>query len=121
MNILAPTILVLLLAGDPQSATPLTATMAGHHPSWVRRPSGTDLANLYPRGALERGISGHAVIECTVNADGMLDVCHVVSEDPPGQGFGDATLRLKSKFKMHDDAGIAPGAKIMIPVSWSVG
>jgi protein TonB len=122
MNVLAPAavLLLLLLAAPAPDAPQVTSAFAGHHPHWVRRPNGTDLANNYPYSALQRGINGHATMECSIKADGTLDLCHVIEEAPAGQGFGDATLRLKSKFRMADDDGIAPGAKIVIPIGWNV-
>ncbi|HEY3815400.1 MAG TPA: TonB family protein [Caulobacteraceae bacterium] len=121
MNVLGPAAAVLLLAAPAPEAPKVSSTFAGHHPHWVRRPNGTDFTNNYPSAALRSGLSGHATMECSVKPDGNLETCKVTEETPPGHGFGDATLHLMSKFRMGDGAGIAAGAKVVIPIAWKVG
>jgi protein TonB len=40
------------------------------------------------------------VMNCVAHADGSLAPCSIVSEVPAGQGFADATLQLKDKFRL---------------------
>ncbi len=46
----------------------------------------------YPRGAERRGIEGYAVVEYTVNADGVVENATVVEANPEGV-FDRAVLR----------------------------
>lgn len=58
------------------------------------RPTPQALQAAYPRYALERGWPGQAIVRCMVALDGRLHNCSVVSEDPPGRGFGAAARQL---------------------------
>ncbi len=63
---------------------------------------------------------GKAEVECTVKASGALGPCKVVSESPPGEGFGRATLHW-TEIAHVDPARYPPGAVLRIPVDWSDG
>jgi len=92
-------------------------------PDWIRKPDASDLERYYPPAAKERGTEGRATVECTVKGDGTLTDCSVVSEDPSGSGFGNATVRAASRFKMRpktvDGAAVA-GARVRIPLRWTL-
>jgi TonB family protein len=47
--------------------------------------------------------TGAAKLQCMVMADGSLQNCSVVSEDPPGQGFGQAALSTAQTAKVKAD------------------
>ena len=47
--------------------------------------------------------SGSAKLQCLVMADGSLMSCKVVSEDPPGKGFGEAALHMAMTQKVKED------------------
>ena len=66
---------------------------------FLEQPNGRDFQDLFPERALERGRSGSVRIRCTVRSDGRVD-CTVLSEDPSGWGFGDASLRAARRFKV---------------------
>lgn len=76
------------------AAGPVTITA----PTWLRRPR--DLARYYPARALARGVEGRAVLECLVDTSGALD-CRVISETPPGWGFGEAARRISRDYRMQ--------------------
>jgi len=78
-----------------------------YRPDWLRRPSGDDVASVYPMNAQRRGVSGRGEIACLVAADGRVYDCKVLSEEPAGFGFGDAALRLARYFQMRP--GYEPG------------
>lgn len=93
------------------------------HPDWIARPSSSDLARFYPPRALEREIAGRVSLSCTVTESGTLTSCSITAENPPGQGFGQATLRLASRYRMRPatrDGAPIGGARVTIPVSWDV-
>jgi TonB family protein len=91
------------------------------NPTWIATPDADMFARNYPARALRMNLEGHAVVECTVQADGALSGCSIVSEDPPGAGFGDATLQLTGSFRMAPrtaDGTPVAGARVRVPVHW---
>jgi TonB family protein len=93
------------------------------NPDWVRRPNGDDFVRVYPPNALQRGIEGHATMECEVAADGYLRKCRILEETPKGYGFGAALLLLAPRFQMKPmtiDGRPVAGARVRIPVGFKV-
>jgi protein TonB len=81
------------------------------------------LARFYPDRAQRLEKEGRAMIECQVAVNGTLVGCHVVSEDPPDMGFGDATLRISKYFKMRPqtkDGTPVAGGTVRIPLVWKL-
>jgi TonB family protein len=68
-------------------------------PRLMARPSAEDMARYYPSGAARKELAGRAVIECRVALSGAAEACRVVSETPPGEGFGAAALKLSGGFR----------------------
>ncbi|HEX4180706.1 MAG TPA: energy transducer TonB [Caulobacteraceae bacterium] len=63
--------------------------------------------------------AGSAKLLCTVLADGTLHDCTVVSEDPPGKGFGEAALASSSHTKVRADPNRpAAGIRASIPFNF---
>ena len=62
-------------------------------PRWERPPETERAGRLYPERALERGIGGRVVVRCQADYNFSLS-CGVISEDPPGYGFGRAALAV---------------------------
>src|SRR5665213_874571 len=88
-------------------------------PDWSAKPTGEDLAGVYPEAAMKAGLEGRATIACVTTADGLLADCQVVAEDPPGAGFGDAALTLSARFRMRPmtkDGHAVAGGKVRIPI-----
>lgn len=57
-------------------------------PTWVRQP-----APFFPALAASRGIEqGDVSLRCEALASGELGACEIISESPPGVGFGEAAL-----------------------------
>ena len=93
-------------------------------PQWVRKPSAAGLHRLFPRAAWEAGVSGRAIVECTVTGEGTLTDCKVVEETPPGYGFGQATIRAAAKFRMRPraiDGTAVAGRRVRVPLVWRRG
>ncbi|HYD73954.1 MAG TPA: energy transducer TonB, partial [Candidatus Binatia bacterium] len=90
------TVTPIPVAVDPPPAPPNPAVLTGMN--WVERPTGQDFARNYPHDAIRNNIEGRVVLDCLVGADGRLS-CAVISENPPGHGFGDASLRISREFR----------------------
>jgi TonB family protein len=82
-------------------------------------PSASDFASNYPRLAQDEGVEGRAVLGCTVNAQGTLENCSVVSETPPNYGFGQAVLNMARLFHFSTSS-ITPGMALRLPVAFRV-
>ncbi len=59
---------------------------------------------------------GEVRLECTVQDDGRLQDCNVLSERPAGQGFGEAALSAAGQARLEPDALRAPGAKVQYSI-----
>jgi TonB family protein len=57
------------------------------NPVWAVPPRPT-----YPDRAVEGRLEGSAELSCTVNGNGSVSACSIVSETPAGAGFGRAAL-----------------------------
>jgi protein TonB len=102
-------------ASEPQAAPPVTT------PDWTRKATGDDVGRLYPRGAQARRVNGFATIRCEVTAEGGLSGCAVIREGPPGEGFGEAALKMAPLFKMRPqtkDGRPVGGGVVMIPIQF---
>lgn len=90
--------------------------------TFLERPNGRDFERLFPRRALERGMSGNVVLDCSVAASGYLS-CAVASEDPTGWGFGAASLTAAREFRVAPataDGRPTSGGRLRVPMRWRV-
>jgi hypothetical protein len=63
--------------------------------------------------------TGSAKLQCLVMADGSLQSCKIVSEDPPGKGFGEAAMHMAEHQKVRpDDKRPATGLLATIPFNF---
>ncbi len=120
--------IAILLAGLA-SAAPASAAPPGDRrtakvvvdPSWVTKPTGEQIAQYYPAQADSARIGGRVVIECHVQTSGSATDCTVISEDPPGLGFGEAAVKLAALFKMRPktvDGVPVSGAGVTVPIEF---
>ena len=63
-------------------------------PNWKRAPSQQDFLTVFPTAAMEAGKGGKVVLLCRITVTGAPTSCTVVSETPPGLGFGQAALTM---------------------------
>jgi TonB family protein len=108
-------------ARRPDVSLPLEGAIA--NPDWIRRPTGEEMANNYPRVAQLLGLDGRAVIVCEVTLQGTTTNCVVKSETPVGMGFGEAAISLSDFFRMKpmtvDGAPVA-GGRVTVPMGFMV-
>jgi len=91
------------------------------NPDWVRKPNGRDMANVFPKPAIDKRVGGNATIRCQVTVEGFLDACKVLREAPAGLGFGGAGLQLAPQFRMSPKirgGHAVPGGEVTIPIIW---
>lgn len=115
------------LAGRPTERYGVVRVAASSHvvtnPDWARKPNGDDFAAVYPQIAIASGLGGWARMKCDVTSEGALADCLVLEESPRGIGFGDAVLKMASKFRMRPktlDGKPVAGATVVIPVNFVV-
>jgi len=104
---------------SPPAPTAPPGNLSFENPTWDRKPSGDDVARYYPDRALRQEVDGRATISCSVKANGTVTGCVVVSESPEGYGFGDAAIKLSSRFRMKPkrvDGSPVEGGTVRIPI-----
>jgi len=112
---------------------PAEASSLITQPDWIARPTGADIARLYPAQALKQGVTGRVTMTCRVDAAGRLQRCKVKDVAVTGEnlpvgsnadlGFRAATLQLGPLFQMKPlskDGVATAGAEIRIPVRWGL-
>jgi protein TonB len=109
--------LTLLFAGACASGQGDTAD----NPIRIVRPTREDIMREYPPDALARGVSGSATVECEIIRAGLLDHCSILTEDPPGEGFGDAAIRVAFEHYARPDTEgrFAVGRKVRVPIQFT--
>jgi TonB family protein len=122
-------LLLLVLSGlalaAPASAATTSRTPAPAaqitNPDWLRKPSPDDISRYYPKAAQQRGVGGRVRVRCGLANDGVLNDCVVLSEAPPGYGFGEAALNVASRFQMRPGTrdGRPIAGQIIVPILFS--
>ena len=76
---------------------------------------------VYPREAVRNGVEGIALVACMVSKEGEMANCAVEQEAPPGQGFGEAALKLMPEFQMKpltQNGAPVEGGMVRLPIQF---
>jgi len=106
-------VLAYLIAAAAQATTPAPIPQA----RWKQIPSVYDRALAYPEHAAARGLAGQATLRCRISDIGRPVKCTVHSETPPGEGFGKAAMKLRSKMSFHPP-GPGEDPWVLIPLNF---
>ena len=88
-------------------------------PRWSEYPTLSQTRRLHPFIPNILNISGWAVLRCRATALGLLENCAVVSEAPPGLGFGGAALSLSDRYRLAaDQMPNAAGKSLLLPTTF---
>ena len=106
------------VAGPPPWPADPTRPVVVGETDWLRRPTPAQLADAWPAAAKQAGTTGKVLMNCLLAYDGTLKDCRVISETPPGLGFGAAALGLAGAFQLMPvvDGQSATDGRIIIPV-----
>jgi hypothetical protein len=93
-------------------------------PAWAVLPTAEELTDAIPPQAIAAGVAtARVVLDCIVVAEGRLDGCKILSEEPKDLGFGASTLNLSKSFQLTiwtDDGLPSVGGRVRIPVRYNV-
>jgi TonB family protein len=112
--------LAVIIAGAATLAAGAPAGAQVTNPDWLRKPSPEDINAVFPVAGVKAGAHGKVTIACEVSVLGVLENCTVVSETPPGLGFGGAALMLAKSFLMKPATrdGKPVRAAVRIPIDF---
>ena len=87
--------------------------------SWARIP----MPLSYPAAAIEQGLTvGQADLSCSVERDGRVSGCTVISETPEGAGFGTAALQAAADARLSPRSveGVAVGGTVRFSIRFTM-
>jgi TonB family protein len=114
------------VAADPM---PLPGTEAPDYrlPShkeadWLIKPTGENIARVYPSAAMKEHVPGQVILGCTADVDGYLSDCIVKSEEPKDRGFGNAALEVTAYMRMQPatDYGVPVRSQVNVPIRFQL-
>ena len=116
------TIFVPVTFSFPSQPASQTLPRYIHKPDWVRSFSADDVVAAYPPKAVSAGVlSGGAVLDCRIVAEGRLEACAVQSESPADLGFGDAASKVAPAMQANlwtREGDPTVGARVRLPMKF---
>lgn len=91
-------------------------------PKWAALPTAAEMQALVPKQT-DGPNEVRVTLVCDVETGGALTRCVIDREEPAGEGFGEAVLKLASRFKvglMSAEGMPTVGAKVRLPVRFSL-
>lgn len=88
-------------------------------PRLVRGPTMGQVRDNHPPNARSR--YGRAELSCRIRLDTRLEDCRVISESPPGLGFGPAGLRVANVFRFEpptEDGRPVEGQQVTVGIDF---
>jgi len=116
---LAAAALAASTPGDVQGPAINVLDAPTEAPRFVERPSASDLAGAYPRGAASVGMGGKATLRCQVAKGGRLDACRVERETPAGAGFGGAALSMAKFYRVDPESEASLRGDLELPIGFA--
>ena len=93
-------------------------------PEWSALPTAAQFTGAFPDAAAKAGVlKARVAMACKVGPDGGLVGCAPVSEDPPGYGFGAATLPLAPLVRVKlwgSDGRPVVGGEVRVPIRYDL-
>jgi TonB family protein len=77
--------------------------------------AGPESRALYPPQTYENGVGGRAVVECDLEPPKLTD-CQVLSEAPPGYGFGAAAITIAGSLSVEPEKKTWEVDSVRLPV-----
>lgn len=91
-------------------------------PRFSAEPAQADFIRNYPPEALAQNVSGIAVLCCQPRPDRSM-TCASRLEWPADQGFGEASVRASSAYRLSEDSyadlAARPGVLVRISMLWA--
>ncbi len=84
---------------------PGVTRLEGSQVTRLRYLRGEPPEKFYPPGARREGIDGAVIVDLLINEGGMVVEAQVISESPPGRGFGLATLDTAKTYEFENTVG----------------
>ena len=86
-------------AGFTPSSEPMLTRAVLPGVLMLAAPTYAEVAAAFPAKAKAKGVAGRAAMSCTIDKEGLLQHCDVISEEPSGLGFGTAARGLTPRFR----------------------
>ena len=91
-----------LMNSDDRLVRPEAVRLEGALVDRVRWLRGEPPAKFYPAEAKREGLDGSVVVDLLINEGGMVLEAQVISESPPGYGFGLAALDAAKTYEFDN-------------------